>query len=380
MMRISQTPRPGWQKIVESQGLVYHSLEGRPYWDESAYYLLEYREVEELETATAQLNQMCLQACQAVIDQRRYAQLGIPALAIPLIEQSWEAEPPSLYGRMDLAFGAAGQPPKLLEYNADTPTALLEAAVIQWFWLQDRFPAGDQFNSIHERLEAKWRELAQGWLPGELVHFASLPEPEDVITANYLRDLAQSQGLQTQFLPMADIGFDSARGLFVDMEERPITSIFKLYPWEWLLADDFARHLPGLAGRMVWMEPAWKMLLANKGLLALLWEMFPGHPNLLPAYLDGPRDLEAWVKKPLLGREGRNVSVYQGGGLLQASPGNYGREGFVYQGLAVLPQFDGRRPLVGSWVIDQEPAGIGLRESEGLITQGDSPFVPHRLV
>ena len=43
-------------------------------------------------------------------------------------------------------------PPRLLEYNADTPTALLEASVAQWFWLQDCFPTADQFNSIHERL------------------------------------------------------------------------------------------------------------------------------------------------------------------------------------------------------------------------------------
>jgi glutathionylspermidine synthase len=36
-----------------------------------------------------------------------------------------------LYGRFDLAYRGDG-PPKLLEYNADTPTALFEAAVVQW--------------------------------------------------------------------------------------------------------------------------------------------------------------------------------------------------------------------------------------------------------
>lgn len=71
---------------------------------------------------------------------------------------SWNEEPPAIYGRFDLAYDGI-HPPKLLEYNADTPTALLEASVVQWYWLQDVFPKDDQFNSIHEHLVAKWKEL-----------------------------------------------------------------------------------------------------------------------------------------------------------------------------------------------------------------------------
>ena len=40
------------------------------------------------------------------------------------------------------------EPPKATRYNADTPTALYEAAVVQWYWLKDVKPEADQFNSI----------------------------------------------------------------------------------------------------------------------------------------------------------------------------------------------------------------------------------------
>jgi glutathionylspermidine synthase len=33
--------------------------------------------------------------------------------------------------------------------------------------------------------------------------------------------------------------------------------------------------------------------------------------------------------------------------------------------------------IVGSWVVGNEPAGIGLREDRGRITRNGSRFVPH---
>jgi glutathionylspermidine synthase len=147
MRRIASRPRAYWQKKVEAVGLTWHSLDAL-YWNEFAFYEFTTREVEILETATNQLERMTLKAAQHVIDNRLYARMGIPANAVPLIERSWEAEQPSLYGRFDFAFDGRN-PPKLLEYNADTPTSLLEAAVVQWYWLQETHPDSDQFNSIH---------------------------------------------------------------------------------------------------------------------------------------------------------------------------------------------------------------------------------------
>lgn len=128
---------------------------------------------------------------------------------------------------------------------------------------------------------------------------------------------------------------------------------------------------------MHWMEPAWNMLLANKGLLAILWEMFPHHPNLLPAYLGNPRDLRSYAKKPLFSREGANVTLIQDARTVERTDGDYGEEGYVYQALRLLPEFDGVHPVLGSWLIDGEPAGMGIRESLALVTDDRSRFVPH---
>jgi glutathionylspermidine synthase len=377
MERIDIEPRPNWEKLLEEQGFIFHTLRGEPYWDETAYYLFSASEIDVLEKASNELQAMCLEACQHVIDRNRFPEFDIPDTAVPLIRDSWEAEPPAIYGRFDLAYAGGDSPPKLLEYNADTPTSLFEASVIQWFWLEDRFKDSDQFNSIHERLQAKWTEL-KGFLKGELLHFASTHDVEDVITVNYLRDVADSVGLVTDFLHVDEIGWDREQNCFVDLRDRPIESIFKLYPWEWLVREEFGSKLPEVAPRMQWIEPIWKMLLSNKAILPILWELNPGHPNLLPCFADGPRHLNDYVRKPLLAREGANVFIYAQGRLLEHNEGPYDESRSVFQAYAPLPEFNGKRPVVGSWIIDGESAGIGMRETDGLITNNFSRFLPHR--
>jgi glutathionylspermidine synthase len=368
--------RPEWKARVEAQGLLFHSVQEKDYWGEGTYYALAPGEVSALESATGALHEMCLEAAQHVIEQRRYADLGIPPSGVSLIEETWEREPPSLYGRMDLALGEDGVP-KLLEYNADTPTSLLEAAVIQWTWLLDCFPSRDQFNSIHERLIRAWRDM-RPHLPGQVAHFGSVDELEDQMTVGYLRDTAEQAGLTTVGLDMTEVGWDSAGRQFVDLERVPIRSLFKLYPWEGLLTDEFGSIIPQAKGTL-WIEPAWKMLLSSKGILPVLWELFPGHPNLLPASPDVARlSATGWVRKPLHGREGSNVTV-EAPGVRVATGGPYTSEGFVYQGYADLGAHDGWRPVVGSWVIAGEAAGIGIRETRGYVTDNTARFVPHAI-
>lgn len=375
MRRIPSEPRPGWQATVEGQGFIFHTLDGVPYWDESAYYLFSAEEVDAVELAANDLHERCLEAAQHIIDTRRWADLGIPESAVPLIEAAWEEEPPSIYGRFDFAFDGKS-PPKLLEYNADTPTSLLEASVIQWFWLRDVLPGLDQFNSIHEKLVARWAELKPK-LRGEILHFASTRDVEDIITANYLRDTAQSAGLATDFLHVDEIGWNSLAMRFVDLGGRHIQSLFKLYPWEWLTSEDFGQYLAYASEHTAFIEPAWKMLLSNKAILPILWELFPGHPNLVPAYLDGPRGMADYVVKPKLAREGANMALVKGGETIERTGGGYGESDVVWQALCELPDFGGARPVVGAWVVGGWAAGMGIRESAGRITTNLSRFVPH---
>jgi glutathionylspermidine synthase len=373
MQRRTIDPRANWADEVRARGLVYCYTGDRPYWDESVYYEFTAAEVDRIEAATSELQRLCLEAGQHIIDRNRFAELGIPASAVDAIRRTWDAEPPAIYGRFDLAYD--GRDIKLLEYNADTPTALLEASVIQWYWLEARFPHADQFNSIHEKLVAKWRDL-KPYLTAPL-YFAHADQGsgEDLMTATYLRDTAIEAGLETEMLQMDQIGWNPAQG-FVDLQERSIGAIFKLYPWEWMVHEEFGAHALDAGARVNWIEPIWKMLWSNKGLLAILWELFPDHANLLPAYLRDAGGLSEYVRKPLLSREGANVSVVTSAATT-TTPGDYGEEGFVYQALAPIPHLDGNYPVLGSWVVDGEPGGIGIRESADMVTSNTSRFVPH---
>ncbi|MFG2330420.1 glutathionylspermidine synthase family protein [Streptomyces sp. NPDC048604] len=390
MRRHTIEPRPGWQQIVEEQGVVYPltrypdgSL--RPYWDESAYYSFTLPEVEALEEVVEELHAMSLAAAEHIVAQDRFADLGITdPQVVERVAESWRrrAELPSLYGRFDLHYDGTG-PAKLLEYNADTPTSLVEAASPQWFWMEELFPGADQWNSLHERLVDAWKAQAHLLPPGPVhfVHSDGDELGEDLMTVAYLRETAEQAGLDTEALSVERIGWDRLSGRFVDDRLKFIRSCFKLYPWEWLTTDRFGPHVldtldnGGGSGSTCWIEPAWKMLLSNKALLAILWELYPGHPNLLPAYVDGPRELATttgWAAKPLLGREGAGVTLHEAG----ESPA-LRDEPCCYQQLAPLPDFDGNRVVLGAWVVRDEAAGLGIRESAGLVTDGYARFLPH---
>jgi len=370
MQRHTCQPRDDWRERVEQLGLTYHSHDDGPYWDESACYELTAGEVDALESAAHSLHHLCIDAAEAVIERGWWSRLGIPDAAVPAILRSWERDDFSLYGRFDLAYDGASTP-RLLEYNADTPTALVEASVAQWFWLQDQHPRADQFNAIHERLIEAWRRWAGG-----TIHFASIKEhPEDQQTVLYLRDTCEQAGVQTAAVYIEDIGWAAREKCFVDLDCARITHCFKLYPWEWLWHEEFAPHLAG--DPVQFIEPTWKMLLSNKGLLPILWELFPGHPNLLPAYEAAEPLAGRYVRKPKLSREGSNIAWVEGGVVIEETSGDYGCEGHVYQAPAHLPDFDGNRPIFGVWVVDHEPAGLGIREDSRRITGNLSRFVPH---
>ena len=369
MHRLQIEPRVGWQGKVEEQGLVYHTPEV-PYWDESVCYRFNAAQIDQVEAATNELHRLCLRAVDRVVREDLFARLAIPERWVPLIRRSWERKEQSIFGRFDLWWDGCN-PPKLLEYNADTPTSLLEAAVVQWFWLEEMFPEEDQFNSLHERLIARW----QGAEVRGTVYFTCLREAEeDLANVTYLADTARQAGLATEHIFIEDIGWNAGRKLFLDQRVRPIETLMKLYPWEWMLEEEFGPHLAGAPWRV--FEPAWKLVLSNKGILPILWEMAPGHPNLLPAYAEPQRLGESYVKKPLFGREGANITLVRGSHT-ETTPGEYGAEGFVYQAFQPLPNFDGHCPVIGSWVIGNEAGGMGIRESESLITGNTSRFVPH---
>ena len=371
MQRYASAPRHDWQTIVESQGMHYHTVDGQPYWDESAYYAFTSAEIDQIEKATYDLNEMCLKAVEHVIKKQLLAQFGIPAEFADFVSRSWEQDEQTIYGRFDFSYDGT-EPPKLLEYNADTPTALLEASVIQWFWLKQVQPQADEFNSIHERLIEAWKPIKDKG--ARRVHFASLRgNLEDYMTVNYLRDTAMQAGLQTEFLHVEDIGWNQRQSAFVDLHEQPIAVLFKLYPWEWMMKDQFGPHL--LACRTCWLEPPWKMILSSKAILVVLWDLFPESPYLLRSSFEPFGN--TYIKKPMQGREGSNVTLVFDGKPVVETEGTYGEGPWIYQDVRPLPKFDGNYPVIGSWLVNGYACGLGIREDRQPITQNTSRFVPH---
>ncbi|MFV0297238.1 MAG: glutathionylspermidine synthase family protein [Hyphomicrobiaceae bacterium] len=353
--------RRDWRDTARDFGFDFHSPDGTVYWEERHCYVFTLDEIETgLEEPALEIEDMCSQiVARAVRDDEILTRLKVPQPFWGYVARSWEARERQLYGRMDFCFDGTS-PAKLYEYNADTPTSLFESAVFQWTWLEQRRERGvlgtqtDQFNSIHERLVGAWSQFG---LTGPL-HLAATGES------------------------IEDIGI-SDDGRFTDAQDRVIQSLFKLYPWEWLLTETFAQHIP--ASGCQFIEPAWKTVLSNKGLMALLWDQFPGHPNLLPCYFDGdPRaaDLgDRYVRKPLYSREGANIDLVLGRRRRnRPAAGPYGAEGHVVQAYHPLPRFQGRRPVCGVWVVAGQPAGLGVREGDDDVTTDAARFVPHAIM
>ena len=478
MRRIPHGPvRPGWQLTNFSLGLTYNDTvlpDGSmaSYWQEGPYYDFAEAEIEELETAVTTLRAMCVEAGDWMVQQcprhdretRRagyfstvcnpgtcyLAKIGVPEFAHEQVIRTWydgDADTwqhadkdldrrfpvqtpdfsPSIYGRFDLRYAGAGSTPKLLEYNAQTPTSLVEAAVIQWHWAdQTKLTSHPwmQWNSIHDRLvgwpaegdgppdEGAWKRTmgrlreARPWLPEKpKIFFAyetSETSGEDRMNVAYLMATAEEAGFPVELIAMSQIGWDVSgdRVVFAGKpgHTEPIDVIFMLYPWEWLWTEEggkaFFRNMADPTKRgTVWIEPPYTAaLLGNKGLLPVLWNLFGTDPQrskyLLPSYFaDSTKagTLRSYAKKPVWGREGGSVTLVRDGDPLVDNPSQYGADGlFVVQELCELPSFDGLEgtvhPVLGAWLIEGEPAGLGIREGvgiDGLITRNTGHFVPH---
>src|SRR3954468_16752955 len=385
MQRIVCPERDDWRQTAERCGFAFHTIDGERYWDERAYYAFTLKEIEDdIETPTGELDAMCRELVgRAVDDERMLKVLCIPERFWTFIAASWKRSDPSLYGRFDLSYSGQG-PAKLLEYNADTPTSVFETAVFQWLWLEDAKARAitpkdaDQFNSLHERLIDGWKEIGKS---GHLHLAGALDDPEDGGTIAYMEDTARQAGLATTVLPMDQIG-RTPKGAFVDLENKPIELMFKLYPWEWMFREQFGASLAGSPTR--WREPPWKAILSNKGILPLLWAMFPRHPNLLPAYFDDDEAAstlgKSYARKPLYSREGANVALVVDGTVVDSDAGPYGGEGFVRQMIAPLPEFNGNYAVLGSWMADGKPCGLSVREDASPITKNTSRFLPHAII
>lgn len=374
MKRIPVNPRSDYKEKIEALGFDFHG----DYWREEAYYSFTADEISRLEIATREAYNMYCDAAEHILTYRADIMehiLNIPPEICERILQSWNEDELSLYGRFDFMLDKDGTP-KILEFNADTPTSLLEAAVIQWQWKEDVFPENDQFNGIHEGLVQSWKDI---FPEGGDIHFAgALENHEDTGTLQYLASTAMEAGFSTRVLDMDALNLQDGR--FFDPAGDPVKRCFKLYPWEWMVDES----PDGCLADVKWIEPIWKLVMSNKAILSVLYDLYPTSPYVLPCYMSRPQD-GMFCKKPVYSREGHNVSVleiknWEERARIAETEGDYNTGAYVYQEYVRPTPYGGRYPVIGSWVIGGEPAGIGIRENRMEITDDMSEFVPHIIV
>ncbi|GKT63783.1 glutathionylspermidine synthase [Colletotrichum tofieldiae] len=424
MRRVPVKKRDNATRLVQSQGLVFADLgahnASEPYWPDDRYYSFALEEITLLENAAKDVFAMCCEAAEYLVEHPDIItkKMAVPAFALKQIKESWDREPAwgSIYGRFDVCFGGLNHPdprlrvPKFYEFNADTPTTLVEAASIQWLWLEQTGHGNDQFNGITEALVEGWKRnmaLIEGALGHKpTVHFAvgeGDSTGEDAMNTMLLMDTCQQAGWSTKALTVEEISLSKKDGRFYDMQGNHIDVIFKLYPWEYMMEQQFAepcfkdmdnvgkRDEEGnYIGGTIWIEAPYKMLWSNKSLFAILWELFKDDPRskwLLPTYFDDevPASLTSFARKPIFAREGVDIVLKENGKVIQdASMGWYGAEGYVVQELALLPEFKDAQakshyPVLGLWFVDGEPVGMGIREDGTPVTSNASVFLPHSI-
>lgn len=286
MKRITIAERSDWRDKARAVGFGFHEMYGEPYWVDDAAYVFSLEEIEtRIEAPSQELHDMCMDLIGDIVENEEVLdRLAIPDDLRDVVRRSWQRQDRHLYGRFDLAYDGEG-PAKLLEYNADTPTSVFETAYFQFNWLTDQQALGalpadaDQYNLLQESLVEAFEQFPKQ----PIFHFAAMTEnEEDRGTTVYLMDCALQAGHRVELLDIGDIGID-AEGRFTDLQDRVIDQCFKLYPWEFMLREPFSRQLARSGD--VFVEPAWKSILSNKGLLPLLWQRHPNHPNLLPSFL-----------------------------------------------------------------------------------------------
>lgn len=370
MKRLSITPRVNYTEIVSNLGFNFSAN----YWNESNYYTFTEEESDEISKVSNEAYGLYCDMVQNVIDRNLFHRFGIsdPEL-IYFIKTSWNDDDLSLYGRFDLVYDT-NHNLKLLEFNADTPTSLFEAAVVQWQWKEDVMPSYDQSNVIHESLVQSWKDIhnVYGY---DRYDFGCITDiDEENTTTSYLLSTCSEAGLNTSMLDLSDIV--RCNDSFYLPTGEPINCMFKLYPWEDLLEDEFGKFIPDT--QMIWIEPVWKMLMSSKESLVLLTEMFSPseYKFLVPAYDRKPM-VKDYVIKPRYGREGQNVEIVLNRDSVLKTDGHYSEDKVIFQDFVDIKKFDNNVPIIGAWIIGGEFSGIGIRESESLVTDNMARFVPH---
>lgn len=378
-------------EFLESINFSWHT----DYDDDTPYLVDELIEVSEIEAeayaqAANELYDMYVEAGDYVIDNDLFHELNIPFNLVEMIKASWENDVHwHLYSRFDFAGGLDGKPIKLLEFNADTPTVLLDTAIAQWAMLKkNNMDEERQFNNIYEALKENFQRLVtleesvenfDEYYDGWKILFTSVRgAQEDEDTTRFLESIAKEAGFETAFAYMDEVEFSEEEGIFYNDENYEF--FFKLVPWEDIAIDEGALTtvLTQIVNnkKAIILNPAYTLMFQSKAFMKILWDLYPNHPLLLETSFE---PLEgAHVQKPSFGREGENVIITDvSGEIMDEKEGHYENFKPIFQEYTALNQ-DGKGGFYHAGVFfAYEGCGLGFRKAVRPIIDDDAKFVGH---
>ena len=385
-----QKTTPLSTEYLESLGFVWHTDSDKTSYIADALVVLSEDEAEAYYEATNTLYDMYIEAAEYVVKNNLFHEIGIPFNLVDIIKESWENDVHwHLYGRFDLAGGIDGKPIKLLEFNADTPTALFETAIVQWAILkQNNMEESSQFNATYEALidnfkrlvtleedVSSFKERYEGW---HFLFTSIKGNAEEENTVRLLQHIATEAGYNTEFAYIDDVEFDSEEGIFYNDTNYELW--FKLIPWEDIALEesDLAMLLTNIIKnqKAIIFNPAYTLLFQSKGLLKILWDLYPNHPLLLESSFE-PLEGQKQVKKPIFGREGGNVSILdENASELESVDGDYANHKMLYQAYTELNTDANGDSYQAGVFYAYEACGLGFRKG-GKILDNMSKFVGH---
>ncbi len=375
---------------LESLGFVWHTDSDESSYISDELLVLSKAEAEAYYEATNTLYDMVVEAAEHVVENNLFHEIGIPFNLVEVIKESWENDVHwHLYGRFDLAGGIDGKPIKLLEFNADTPTALFETAILQWAMLkQDGLEESSQFNALYEALidnfkrfvtleedVSTFEERYDGW---NFLFTSVKGNSEEENTVRLLQHIATEAGYQTEFAYIDDIEFSAEEG--ISYNDKNYELWFKLIPWEDIALEesDLAMLLTNIIKdqKAIIFNPAYTLLFQSKGLLKILWDIYPNHPLLLETSFE-PLEGQKQVEKPVFGREGGSVSILDAeANALESVEGDYDNHKMVYQAYTELATDAQGQSYQAGVFYAYEACGLGFRKG-GKILNNMSKFVGH---
>ena len=352
------------------------------------YYCVSDSGLAELRRATNELHALFMHATNYVLsDDERLEWFNIPRALWPKIHQSWNNRRNQMIsGRFDFTLSERGL--KVYEYNCDSASCHMEAGKVQGKWA-DHYGCTDGID-----VGAKLQELlADAWTHSDVddvLHIMQDRDLEETYHALFMQDAMAKAGIRSKIIRgVAGLRWDPDGGI-KDAEGVSVKWVWKTWAWETALDQLRAECEEGevrlsrqgrlhigenpprlvdvlLRPEVMVYEPLWTLIPSNKAILPVLWSMFPEYPYLLNTSYELTDELRrtGYVSKPIVGRGGANVSIFDSRERLRAETGGgFEDRDQVYQQLWALPRVGGYNVQVSTFTAAGRYAGACVRVDE----------------